>query len=108
MIDRLESTSSNTKATKKVSTKKSVHDDHSDGSLRSINRVVRRDNHHDNNITNGNTGGFAYRHKSPHQEIYIRDNHSNVTRFELDRDEILNGGRRTASGTTVSYLFFFF
>ncbi len=108
MVDRLESSSSsNNKTTKKSSTKKSFHDDHTDGltnltSAPSVHRVIRRETY-DNDFTNGSNGGFVFRHKSPHEEIYIRDNQANVTRFELDRDEIRNGGRRTTSGTTVSY-----
>jgi len=104
MIDRLESSSSssNTKTTKQFSRKKSFHEDHSEGltnltSSPSINRITRRENH-DYNLTNGTNGSFVFRPRSPHG-----DKNSNVTRFELDRNEILNGGRRTASGTTVSY-----
>jgi hypothetical protein len=101
MIDRLESSSSNSQPTRKILTKKSFHDDHSDGggsiqitSSPSFNRVIRRENH-DHSLTNGNTGSFIFRHKSPHGD--------SVTRFELNRNEIVNGERRTASGTTVSY-----
>jgi hypothetical protein len=97
MIDRLES-SSNSNTTRKFSTKKSFHDDHSNGA---INRITRREDH-DNSLINGHNGGFIFRHKSPHEDIYIRDNPSNITRFELNRDEFLNGGRCTTSGTTVS------
>ncbi len=94
MIDRLES-SSNSQVTKKFSTKKSFNDDGP------INRVARRDDH-ENSLSNGHSGGFIFRHKSPHEDIYIRDNPSSITRFELNRDEILNGGRRTTSGATVN------
>jgi hypothetical protein len=101
MIDRLESSSSssNTKTTKQFSRKKSFHEDHSEGlrSSPSGNRVTRRENH-DYQITNGTNGSFVFRPQSPHG-----DKHSNVTRFELDRNEIINGGQRTASGTTVNY-----
>jgi hypothetical protein len=96
MIDRLES-SSNSQITKKFSTKKSFHDDGGGGS---INRITRRDDH-ENSLINGHNDGFIFRDKSPHEDIYIRTNPSNITRFELNRDEILNGGRRTTSGTTV-------
>lgn len=101
MIDRLESSSSNTKSTKKFSTKKSFHDDQSDSSLNltstpTVNQVTIRNNY-DQHTTNGNNGSFVFRHKSPHGD---------VTRFELDRDEIMNGGRRTTSGTTVCYFSF--
>jgi hypothetical protein len=101
MIDRLESSSSssNTKTTKQFSRKKSFHEDHSEDltSSPSINRITRRENH-DYNSTNGTNGSFVFRSQSPHE-----NKNSNITRFELDRNEIMNGGRRTASGTTVSY-----
>ena len=37
-----------------------------------------------------------------HDEIFFRDNISNEIKFDFDRDEVINGGQRTASGTTVS------
>jgi len=83
MIDRLESSSGNTKETKSFSTKKSLHDDHSDGSITVTSSPSFK--------------RYTYRHRSPHDNIVFRDNNSNGTRFELNRDEV-----RTASGTTVS------
>lgn len=107
MIDRLESTSSNSKGTRKILAKKSFHEDYSDGSTSfstspPMKRTLRREKH-ESNITNGSNGSFVFQRRSPHDEIYFRDNNSsNITRFELDRDEIINNSRRTASGTTVS------
>jgi hypothetical protein len=106
MVDRLESstTSSPTiKSTKKFSTKKSFHDDHSDGSITissspPFKRIPRRENQEKNLIDET----FNYRHKSPHDEVFFQDKKSNVTRFSLNRDEIINGERRTTSGATVS------
>lgn len=102
MIDRLESTSSPTSHSpsfRKTSVKKSWQDEHSNGttdfsSPARIIPVTRRDD-----VSSGTTGGFVFRHKSPHG-----DNQSGGTRFELNRDEIINGGRRIASGRTVRYL----
>ncbi len=110
MIDRLESSStsaSNTKIIKRNSIKKTFHDDHSDGSASFTSsspekRITRRENY-ENNLTNPTNGTFIFRHKSPHEDIHYRNNNANLTRFELDREEIINRGRRNASGTTVSY-----
>ena len=107
MIDRLESSSSpatNRKVTKQFSMKKSFHDEPADGAISfssspPFKRVSGRENQ-ENNLTDRT---FTYRHKSPHDEVVFRDNNSNITRFELNRDEIINGERRTASGTTVNY-----
>lgn len=100
MIDRLESSSSsNTKATKNFSTKKSFHDEHVDDypSSATRNQFTRRD-HHEKSLSNGSDDSFIFRQRSPQ-----KDNRSNVTRFELNRSEIINGGQRTASGQrTVS------
>ncbi|CAF0923296.1 unnamed protein product [Adineta steineri] len=107
MIDRLESstTSLNTKGTRKISTKKSFHDEHSDGSASitsspSIKRATRRENH-ENSIINNNTGAFVFHQSTPPDDTYFRDNNSKVTRFELNREEIMNGGQRIASGATT-------
>ena len=109
MIDRLESTTtptSHSPSFRKTSVKKSWHDDHSNGttdfsSPARIIPVTRRDDYSTSSVTTGNTGGFVFRHKSPQGDVYIRDNQGNGTRFELNRDEIINGERRIASGTTV-------
>lgn len=113
MIDRLESSSPNPQTTRRFSTKKSFHDD-SENSISikstpqpppssSINRVSIRDTYdqHVTNINNNNNNSsFVFHQRSPRTDV--------TTRFELDRDEIMNGGRRTTSGTTVSYFDFIF
>ncbi|UJR21423.1 hypothetical protein I4U23_024510 [Adineta vaga] len=108
LIDRLESSSSstsNTKATRRVVTKKSCHDDQSDGSISITSsppnkRVTRRENY-ESGITSNNDGGYVFRHRSPREDVYFRDDNSKITRFELNRDEIMNGGQRSAVGTTT-------
>lgn len=108
MIDRLESSSSgNTKVTQKVSTRKSFDDDHTNDSTGFVpsppsKRVTQRETEEYCITTNGSDGGFVIRHKSPHNEVFIEDGNSNVTRFDIDRNEILNTEKRTASGTNVS------
>jgi hypothetical protein len=104
IIGRLESSSSssssNTKAGKKTSTKKSFHEDHSEGqtsfsSSPPVKRVARRDSY-DKSLTNGN-------HSNNGESFVIpRDNPSTIKSFELEREERTNRCRRTASGTTVS------
>jgi hypothetical protein len=110
MIDRLESSSSDKRTTKSLSTRKLFHEDQSDSgasvpsSSPATKRIARRETHHITPTSHETIkGNFDFRHKSPHEEIVVHRQHpSNSTpRFELDREEILNGGRRTASGTTV-------
>lgn len=111
MVDRLESTTiptSHSPNLKKSSMKKSFHDEHAHGmgdvpsSAARIIPVTRRDDHSSSLSNGNNNSGFVFRHKSPHGDVFMRDNQANVTRFELNRDEIANGEIRTASGTTVS------
>jgi hypothetical protein len=108
MIDRLESTStssSDMKKEKKMTIKKSLHDDHSDGSTSitsspPVKRVARRD-HNEKNFINGN--GILHSHENGlSDDVSLRKNTSNQIKVEVNRDEIRNGCRRTASGTTVS------
>ena len=108
MVDRLESSSSttNAKTTRRVTTRKSGQDDQSDGSISITTsppnkRVTRRENF-ESGVTSNNNGGYIFRYRSPNDDVYFRDENANVTRFELNRDEILNGGQRSAIGTTVS------
>lgn len=108
MIDRLESSSgSNGKTTKKLSSNKSFQDEQLNDStnltsIPNVKRIARRENH-DYSVTSGQNGGFIFRHKSPHEEIYVQESNPSITRFEIDREEIAHGGRRTANGTNVSY-----
>jgi hypothetical protein len=119
IIDRLESISSQSsdnKKEKKISIKqKSLHDDHSDGSTSltsspPVKRIARRD-YNDKNLTNGNSKiheeSFVIHQNGSHTEISVQNNEkSNEIKFELNREEIINGvGRRTTSGTTVSFSF---
>lgn len=107
MVDRLESTTvptSNSPNLKKSSIKKSFHDDHGNGTTdmtSSTSRIIPV-TIRDDSLSNGNSGGFVFRHRSPHNDVFVRDNQANVTRFELNRDEIANGAVRTACGTTVN------
>jgi len=115
MIYRLESSlssssSADTKKERKQSIKKPLHDDRSDGSnsLTSsppVKRVAIGD-YNEKNLTNGTNinheENFSFRQNGLHSEISVRNND---TKFELNRDEITNGTRCTASGTTVSFFF---
>ncbi|CAF0993811.1 unnamed protein product [Rotaria magnacalcarata] len=108
MVNRLESSAADAKVTKKISTSKPFDDDQIIGpigstSLPSVKRVARTENQEYCLTTNGNNddGAFVFRHKSPHEEIYVRDSRSNVTKFELDRDQIRNSARRATSGTNM-------
>jgi len=115
IIDRLESSSSSSsdrKQEKKISIKKSLHDDHSDGSTSltsspPVKRVARR-NYNEKNLINGTSTNheedFNSRQNGLHDEISFR-NKSNEIKFELNREEIINGPQRTTSGTTVSLCF---
>ncbi|CAF4621534.1 unnamed protein product, partial [Rotaria socialis] len=122
MIDRLESSSSssiNTKAEKKASIKKSLHDENSDGSTYFTSsppykRFAPR-NYHERNILNGhsNTNGenFGFTQSDSNDEVFFQNNKSTSekpkeTKFELKREEIKNESRRKISGTTVSHFAF--
>jgi hypothetical protein len=113
IINRFE-TPSTTKTGKQLSRGKSLRDDHSDGSgsitsSPPVKRVARRGDN-DTNLINENgsnhRNGFVVQPqpKEPRNEVFFGNNKnmSNGTKFELNKEEILNTGRRTASGTTVS------
>ncbi|CAF2103321.1 unnamed protein product [Rotaria magnacalcarata] len=117
MIDRLESSSSssiNTKAEKKVSIKKSLHDENSEGSTSFTSsppykRFAPR-NYHERNILNGhsNTNGenFGFTQSDSNDEVFFQNNKSTSekpkeTKFELKREEIKNESRRKISGTNM-------
>ncbi len=105
MIDRLESSStssSDMKKDKKMTIKKSLHDDHSDGSTSitsspPVKRVARQD-YNEKYFINGN-GSL-----NSHQNGLVDDRKSTL-KVEVNRDDIRNTGRRTTSGTTVSIRF---
>ena len=105
MIDRLESSSTSsssdlnkTKKTMTTTVKKSIHDDHSDGSTSwttspPVKRLARSD-FKEKHLINGNTS------------VNTRANGGTAdVRVEVKRDDnVRNTSRRTASGTTVSLL----
>ncbi len=100
LIDRLEcsSSSSDTKKDKKISMKKTLHEDHSDGSTSltsspPVKRVARSD-YNEKKLFNGS-----------HDAVSFRNNSSNEIKFELNREELNRKTRRTASGTSVSFYF---
>ena len=108
LINHLESsspsTSKSTTTTARVSIKKPLHEDHSDGSASltsspPVKRVARREQ----NLPSSNNGAEISNGES---FIFHRDQPSNETlhrsHFELKRDESVARTQRTASGTTVS------
>lgn len=107
LINNLESSSpsaSKPTATARVSIKKPLHEDHSDGSTSvtsspPVKRVARREQ----TLTSSTTGAEISNGQS---FIFHRDQPANETlhrsHFELKRDEPIIRTQRTASGTTVS------
>jgi len=118
MIDRLEtstSSSSNPKAGRKISIKKSLHDDHSDGSISLTSsppgkRIARRD-YEEKSLINGTASKnhdelFSLHKNDSHDEVFLKNNSSsNGIKLEYDKNEIASSCRRTASGTNVSLVF---
>lgn len=122
MIDRLESSSSssvNTKAEKKNSIKKSLHDENSDASTSFTSsppykRFAPRITYHEQNLLNEhrntNVENFGFTPSDSNDEVFFQNNMSTMekpkeTKFELKREEIKNEVRRKISGTNVSHLF---
>jgi hypothetical protein len=108
MIDRLESSSTSSSDVKKTAIKKSLHDDHSDGSTSitsspPVKRVARRDQN-EKSFLNGNGSLHSHQNGSAN-DVVLRKNTSSEIKVEVNRDDIRNTGRRTASGTTVSIRF---
>ena len=108
MIDRLESSStssSEVKNEKKTAIRKSLHDEQSDGSTSltsspPVKRVARRD-HLEKKFTDGNDS-FTSHQSGLSDGVSLNHKTSSEIKIEVNRDEIRSGGRRTASGTTVS------
>ena len=113
LIDRLESSSNSSTSEKKnerkISIKKSLHDDQSDGSTSFTSsppakRILRRDSNHEKPLVNRNES-LIIDQTQLHVEQSPSKNTSSELKFELNREEIMNKSRRTASGTSVSFSF---
>ncbi|UJR27996.1 hypothetical protein I4U23_009254 [Adineta vaga] len=113
MIVRLESSTSSpsSKVERKVSIKKPLHDDHSDGSpsLTSsppIKRIARREYNEklliNSNETSRNEDGFVYQINESNDDVFL-DNHSisNGIKFEFTKEDMAKSCQRTASGATM-------
>ncbi|CAF0885596.1 unnamed protein product [Rotaria sordida] len=117
LIDRLESSStsssSNIKTGKKIPIKKSLHDEHSDGSTSltsspPVKRFARRDYNEKNLINENNHNNeenFVFIQDDTHDEIFFSTNNnknmSNEIKFEIDREDTANEDRRTISVTSM-------
>lgn len=103
MIGRLNSISSSSsssemKKNRKISMKKPIHDDQSDGSTSvttsspPVKRISRRNSQEKNKINEN----LTFHQNHIHHDI-IKEN-----KFDHNRQDISTGIKRTASGTTVS------
>ncbi|CAF2412476.1 unnamed protein product [Rotaria sp. Silwood2] len=108
MVDRLESSSTssaNPRVEKTLPTTKSYHEEYSNTSRNvtsspNVKRITRRENQ-EYSVRNGSNGSFGFRQRSPREDIHIRDNNSNMRRYEIGRNEPMNSGRHTTSGTQM-------
>ncbi|CAF3415302.1 unnamed protein product [Rotaria sp. Silwood1] len=109
MVDRLESSSASSahpKVAKTISANKSYYEEHSNTptnftSSPNYRRTTRRENE-ECSFTDGNRGSVRFRDTSPYEEVHVRDNNSNMRRFEYGYNEALNSGRHTTSGTHMN------
>ncbi|CAF1425246.1 unnamed protein product [Adineta steineri] len=120
MIVRLESsatspnTNTSTKIEKKISSKKPLHDEHSDGSpgitiSPPIKRIAKREFNEKNainginhNSTTHNKDGYVYQLTDTHDDVFVQNKStSNGMKFEFDKEELTIGCKRTTSGATM-------